>query len=77
MTNDETLLEQSNEQCGMQSCDAASIEKDLRKRLRLLTGCGDFGGCNGANGIRYGCAEDAPNLCNRCLAFKELLRSKG
>lgn len=47
------------------------VEKDLRRRLHLLTGCDDFGGCDGTNGLCIGCSFDCPGLSARCLSFKQ------
>lgn len=43
---------------------------NLRGRLYKLTGCRNFGGCDGMNGSCHYCLEERKELFDRCWEFK-------
>lgn len=43
---------------------------NLRKRLKTLTGCGDFGNVDGTVGSCVECSYDNPELFEKCWKFK-------
>lgn len=43
---------------------------NLRKRLEVLTGCGDFGNVDGTNGCCVECSYDNKELFDKCWKFK-------
>lgn len=44
--------------------------KDLRERLYKLTGCLDFGGCDGTVGSCHYCLAEDPETFEKCWQFK-------
>lgn len=46
------------------------IIKDLRERLYKLTGCLDFGGCDGTVGSCHYCLAEDPETFEKCWQFK-------
>ena len=46
------------------------IIKDLRERLYRLTGCLDFGGCDGTVGSCHYCLAEDPETFEKCWQFK-------
>ena len=46
------------------------IIKNLQERLYKLTGCLDFGGCDGTVGSCHYCLEEDPELFEKCWQFK-------
>lgn len=62
-------LEKENEQLKKSlRCKDAQIE-NLRKRIERLTGCPDFGMCDGMNGACLYCAEENKALFDKCWNF--------
>ena len=45
------------------------IERSLRERLYRLTGCSNFGGCDGTNGSCHYCSEANDGLFEKCKQF--------
>lgn len=45
------------------------VERSLRERLYRLTGCPNFGGCDGMNGSCHYCSEEDPDIYEKCWQF--------
>lgn len=48
------------------------IEKDLRERLFLLTGCGNFGGADREADVCILCFEEFQTRYLRCRLFRDM-----
>ena len=46
------------------------ISDNLRDRLYKLTGCRNFGGCDGMDGSCHYCLEENRELFDKCWDFK-------
>lgn len=68
------LEEQSKEQLIIFLKNHELIEKNLRDKLELLSGCSYFGDQDGTNGSCVDCCYDNPTLHTRCCVFQEALK---
>jgi hypothetical protein len=59
----------SREQLEINVHNDALIIADLRKRLYKLTGCGEFGKCDGMDGSCVECSYENNELWKRCIEF--------
>ena len=64
------LKKQSHEQLEIFLLNEDLVEDNLRSRLFLLTGCGDFGGQDGTNGSCVECYYNNRDLHDRCCLFQ-------
>lgn len=69
------LKNQSHEQLEMIIMNEEHVEQELRKRLMVLTGCGDFGNSDGTIGDCVNCSFNRPDQFNRCDAFRDMMKS--
>ena len=69
----EYLQNQSHEQLVIFVMNGDDIQDDLRERLFLLSGCEDFGDCDGMNGTCYDCYIENKERNFRCRAFQEMM----
>ena len=63
-------LEEENEQLKIQNSNNKYVIDNLRKRLKKLTGCCDFGNLDGMNGACVECSYNEKELFERCWNFK-------
>lgn len=66
----EFLKNQSHEQLEIFVLNGDAIEDDLRNRLFLLSGCGNFGGQDGTDGSCVECFYNDRELYERCCLFQ-------
>ena len=60
----------SHEDLTIQLNNCCYIIDNLRDRLYKLTGCRNFGGCDGMDGSCHYCLEECKELFDRCWEFK-------
>lgn len=66
------LKSQSKEQLIVFLVNQKYIEKELRDRLFLLTGCSDFGNSDGMNGTCVECSVNNEQQWRRCCLFRKM-----
>ena len=71
----EFLKTQSHEQLEDLVIKGDKIILELRHRLYLITGCGNFGNPDWLSGHCTNCRCENPNMCNRCKAFQSAVEA--
>lgn len=74
-SKEEFLRNQSHEQLEIFVLNHERSEKELRKRLFLLSGCGDYGRHDPMNGSCVDCYYEHRDLFERCCAFEDMVSS--
>ncbi len=69
------LRRQTHEQLEIFVMNSDHAEARLRKKLFLLSGCGDFGNHDGMSGSCVDCCCNDRNLFDRCCAFSDMIDS--
>ena len=69
MNDREYLQQQTKGQLIIFLNNADLTIEDLRRRMRKLTGCGDFGNLDGMNGSCIECQHKDPELFDKCWDF--------
>lgn len=64
------LKRQTHEQLEIFILNNDMVEENLRDRLHLLTGCGNFGGQDGTDGSCIDCYMTNKDLHQRCCLFQ-------
>lgn len=64
------LKHQSHEQLETFILNDNIVEKSLRDRLYLLSGCHNFGENDGTDGVCYDCSINNKELFERCCLFQ-------
>lgn len=64
------LKNQSHEQLEIFVLNGDAVEDNLRSRLFLLAGCGNFGGQDGTDGSCVECYYNNRELHERCCLFQ-------
>lgn len=68
--NKENLMNESKEQLIIWLQNSEMMRIQLHKRLEKLTGCAEFGLCDGMTGFCVECSYNEPELWERCHKFK-------
>ena len=66
----EQLMNKSKEQLIIWLKNSEMMRMQLHKRLEKLTGCAEFGLCDGMTGFCVECSYNEPELWERCHKFK-------
>lgn len=66
----EQLMNESKEQLIIWLKNSEMMRMQLHKRLEKLTGCAEFGLCDGMTGFCVECSIDNKELFNKCWNFK-------
>lgn len=69
-SKEDFLKSQTHEQLEIFIKNGDLIQDNLRERLFLLSGCGDFGGQDGMNGSCVECYYNNRDLHERCYLFQ-------
>ena len=69
-TKDEFYMQQTKEQLIIFLHNKDLIIKSLQNRMYALTGCEDYGRCDGMNGACITCFYDERDLWEKCNAFR-------
>ena len=68
--NKESLMNESKEQLVIWLLNNEAMRLQLHKRLEKLTGCAEFGLCDGMTGFCVECSYEQPELWEKCHNFK-------
>ena len=68
--NKEKLMNESKEQLITYLFNSEMTRIQLHKRLEKLTGCSEFGLCDGTVGFCVECSYEQPELWEKCHNFK-------
>lgn len=74
-TKEEFLKNCTHEELEIFVLNHERSEKELRKRLFLLSGCGDYGRHDPMNGSCVDCYYEHRDLFERCCAFEDMVSS--
>lgn len=66
----EQLMNESKEQLIIWLQNSEMMRMQLHKRLEKLTGCTEFGLCDGMTGFCVECSYNEPELWEKCHKFK-------
>lgn len=66
----EDLMNESKEQLVIWLLNNEATRLQLHKRLEKLTGCAEFGLCDGMTGFCIECYYEQPELWEKCHNFK-------
>lgn len=66
----EQLMNESKEQLIIWLKNSEMTRMQLHKRLEKLTGCAEFGLCDGMIGFCVECSYNEPELWEKCNKFK-------
>ncbi len=72
-SKEDFLKNQTHEQLEIFVKNGELIQDNLRQRLFVLAGCGDFGGQDGTNGSCVECYYNNRELHERCCLFQSAL----
>lgn len=72
-SKEDFLKNQTHEQLEIFIKNGDLIQDNLRERLFLLSGCGDFGGQDGTNGSCVECYYNNRGLHERCCLFQTVV----
>ncbi len=70
MNDKEYLQMQTKEQLIIFLVNADYTIESLRRRIKSLTGCEDFGNMDGMNGSCVECEREDPEIFQKCWNFK-------
>lgn len=68
--NKENLMNESKEQLIAWLLNSERTRLQLHSRLEKLTGCSEFGLCDGMTGFCVECSYEQPELWEKCHNFK-------
>lgn len=66
----EKLMKESKEQIIIYLLNSEKTRIQLHRRLEKLTGCSEFGLCDGTVGFCVECSYEQPELFDKCWNFK-------